>query len=160
MGSPFDYARQVELILVDGMPDPSDTQRYRAAARSKWSSGSRAGPTGIAFVLFTSYEMMQRVAAGLTGWFAERDLALYCQADGVPRSMMIERFKANPRGVLIGTDSFWQGVDVPGEALSERDHHQAAVQRARPAAARGPFGGDPRRRAAIHSSSINCPRRS
>ena len=57
------------------------------------------------------------MAAGLTGWLAERDLALYCQADGVPRSTMIERFKANPRGVLMGTDSFWQGVDVPGDAL-------------------------------------------
>ncbi len=53
----------------------------------------------------------------LDRWLAERDLALYCQADGVPRSMMIERFKANPRGVLMGTDSFWQGVDVPGDAL-------------------------------------------
>src|SRR6202012_5640134 len=65
----------------------------------------------------TSYEMMRRVASGLTTWLAEHDLALYCQADGVPRSQMIERFKANPRGVLMGTDSFWQGVDVPGDAL-------------------------------------------
>ena len=43
--------------------------------------------------------------------------ALYCQADGTPRSLMIQRFKENPRGVLLGTDSFWQGVDVPGDAL-------------------------------------------
>ncbi len=115
-GSPFDYARQVELILVDGMPDPSDTQRYQR--RTIDMIERFAGRTdGHAFVLFTSYEMMRRVAAGLTGWLAERDLALYCQADGVPRSTMIERFKANPRGVLMGTDSFWQGVDVPGDAL-------------------------------------------
>ena len=72
---------------------------------------------GRAFVLFTSYEMMKQVAAALAPWLAEQNLALYCQADGLPRSQMLERFKANPRSVLFGTDSFWQGVDVPGEAL-------------------------------------------
>ena len=72
---------------------------------------------GHAFVLFTSYDMMRRVAAGLAAWLGEQNLALYCQADGVPRNLMIERFKENPRGVLLGTDSFWQGVDIPGDAL-------------------------------------------
>jgi len=72
---------------------------------------------GHAFVLFTSYEMMRRAAAALGPWLAERELALYCQADGVPRTRMLERFKRNPHGVLFGTDSFWQGVDVPGDAL-------------------------------------------
>jgi ATP-dependent DNA helicase DinG len=115
-GSPFDYRRQAELILVDGMPDPTDTYQYQ---RKTIEMVKRfAGRTdGHAFVLFTSYEAMKGVAAGLTRWLAERDLALYCQADGMPRSMMLERFKANPRAVLMGTDSFWQGVDVPGDAL-------------------------------------------
>jgi ATP-dependent DNA helicase DinG len=57
------------------------------------------------------------VAREITPWLASNDLALYSQADGTPRTQMIERFKANPRGVLLGTDSFWQGVDVPGDAL-------------------------------------------
>ncbi len=72
---------------------------------------------GRAFVLFTSYEMMRRAVTALTPWLAEQNLALYSQADGTPRTQMIERFKANPRGVLFGVDSFWQGVDVPGDAL-------------------------------------------
>jgi len=72
---------------------------------------------GRAFVLFTSYEMMRRVAAALVRWLAEENLALYSQAEGMPRSQMLERFKANPRAVLFGTDSFWQGIDVPGDAL-------------------------------------------
>jgi ATP-dependent DNA helicase DinG len=72
---------------------------------------------GRAFVLFTSYAMMKRAAAALTGWLMEHDLALYCQADGMPRSRMLDQFKENPRSVLFGTDSFWQGVDVPGDAL-------------------------------------------
>jgi ATP-dependent DNA helicase DinG len=72
---------------------------------------------GHAFVLFTSYEMLRQTAAELTPWLAERNLGLYAQSDGLPRTQMVERFKANPRAVLLGTDSFWQGVDVPGDAL-------------------------------------------
>ena len=72
---------------------------------------------GHAFVLFTSYDMIRRVTQVLAAWLARRDLALYSQAEGVPRGKMLERFKENPRGVLFGTDSFWQGVDVPGDAL-------------------------------------------
>jgi ATP-dependent DNA helicase DinG len=72
---------------------------------------------GRAFVLFTSYEMMKRAAANLTPWLTERNLGLYSQSDGMPRSQMLEEFKKNPRSVLFGVDSFWQGVDVPGDAL-------------------------------------------
>jgi ATP-dependent DNA helicase DinG len=61
--------------------------------------------------------MLRQAAAELTPWLASRDLALYSQADNLPRTHMLERFKANPRAVLLGTDSFWQGVDVPGDAL-------------------------------------------
>src|SRR5262249_7440514 len=60
----------------------------------------------------------RKAAAAMSRWLAERQLALYSQAEGTPRSQMIEQFKANPRGVLFGTDSFWQGVDVPGDALT------------------------------------------
>jgi ATP-dependent DNA helicase DinG len=72
---------------------------------------------GHAFVLFTSYALMRRAASDLAPWLAENDLALYSQAEGLPRHQMLERFKRNPRSVLFGTDSFWQGVDVPGDAL-------------------------------------------
>jgi ATP-dependent DNA helicase DinG len=48
---------------------------------------------------------------------AENHFAFYSQADGTPRNVMLEQFKSHPRGVLFGTDSFWQGVDVPGDAL-------------------------------------------
>jgi ATP-dependent DNA helicase DinG len=116
LGSPFDYQRQVELILLDGMPDPSDRDRYERLS-IEMIRRYVARTDGHAFVLLTSYEMMRRVAQGISAWLAEKDLAIYCQADGVPRSLMIERFKENPRGVLLGTDSFWQGVDVPGDAL-------------------------------------------
>ncbi|MFH1266526.1 MAG: helicase C-terminal domain-containing protein [Planctomycetota bacterium] len=117
LGSPFDYPRQARLILVDGMPDPGgEAQAYER--RVVEMIRRYVGQTdGRAFVLFTSYQMMRRVAEGIVPWLAEQNLALYSQADGLPRSQMLERFKANPRAVLFGADSFWQGVDVPGDAL-------------------------------------------
>ena len=117
VGSPFDYQRQARLILPKDMPDPaSEPSRYeqRVVEMIRRYVGRSDGH---AFVLFTSYEMMKRAAAQLAPWLAEQDLTLYSQADGAPRSRILEQFKANPRGVLFGVDSFWQGVDVPGEAL-------------------------------------------
>jgi ATP-dependent DNA helicase DinG len=68
-------------------------------------------------VLFTSYALMRQMASQLTTWLTQQNLALYSQAEGMPRNQMLERFRENPRAVLFGTDSFWQGVDVPGDAL-------------------------------------------
>ncbi len=117
LGSPFDYRRQARLILLDGMPDPgADESRYEEQVAQMVRRYVQR-TDGRAFVLFTSYGMMKRVAAALTGWLAEQDLALFSQADGLPRTQMLDRFKANPRSVLFGTDSFWQEVDVPGDAL-------------------------------------------
>ena len=117
LGSPFDYSKQAQLVLLDGMPDPGqDAPGYeRAAIEMIRRYVDRTA--GRAFVLFTSYEMMKRAAAVLTPWLTEENFALFCQADGMPRSQMVERFKASERSVLFGTDSFWQGVDVPGNAL-------------------------------------------
>jgi len=72
---------------------------------------------GGAFVLFTSYQLLKRCAADLTTWLAENNLPLFVHGSGIPRSEMIRRFKESKNAVLFGTDSFWQGVDVPGNAL-------------------------------------------
>ncbi|HEX3656561.1 MAG TPA: helicase C-terminal domain-containing protein [Pirellulales bacterium] len=117
LGSPFDYAEQATLVLVPDMADPTTArvlyERQVLAMIRRYVEAS----DGHAFVLFTNYELLRQAAAQLAPWLAERDLGLYSQADGLPRTQMIERFKANPRAVLLGTDSFWQGVDVPGDAL-------------------------------------------
>ena len=117
VGSPFDYRRQVKLILVRDMPDPSTQKALFDSRSSEMIKRYVERTDGRAFVLFTSYESLRRAAADLTPWLAKRNMALYSQADGVPRTKMVEMFKENPRGVLLGTDSFWQGVDVPGDAL-------------------------------------------
>lgn len=117
LGSPFNYQEQAQLVLLEGMPDPTDNAAAYEQKAIEMIRRYVGRSEGRAFVLFTSYEMMKRAAAALTGWLAEENLALYCQADGLPRSQMLHRFKENPRSVLFGTDSFWQGVDVPGDAL-------------------------------------------
>jgi ATP-dependent DNA helicase DinG len=117
LGSPFNYQEQAELVLLRDMPDPStQTAEFEELAIGlirRYVSQTH----GHAFALFTSYAMLRKAAEQLQDWLAANELALYSQADGLPRTQLLERFKANPRGVLLGTDSFWQGVDVPGDAL-------------------------------------------
>ena len=117
LGSPFNYREQVEIILPQGIPDPGDEKENFERALPALVKRYVDRTDGKAFVLFTSYQLMRRVAAELTSWLIERNFSLLNQAEGMPRSLMIERFKQNPKSVLFGTDSFWQGVDVPGEAL-------------------------------------------
>ncbi len=116
LGSPFNYKEQVELILLDGMPDPSDSAKYETQCAAMIRRYV-ARTDGHAFVLFTSFEMMRRVTALITSWLAQNNMALYSQAEGGSRTKMLEQFKENPRSVLFGAESFWQGVDVPGDAL-------------------------------------------
>jgi ATP-dependent DNA helicase DinG len=118
LGSPFDYASAVELHLFRRMPDPSvDPARYESAVLDKIPECLERS-RGRAFVLFTSYQMMQKATDRLKGWCAARGYPFLSQCDGLPRSQMIARFRESGNAVLFGVDSFWHGVDVPGEALS------------------------------------------
>src|SRR5438094_608323 len=72
---------------------------------------------GHAFVLFTNYRAMQELAARMKNFCVEQDLNLLVQGGGLPRTKLLDQFKSTPRSVLFGTDSFWGGVDVPGDAL-------------------------------------------
>ncbi|MFK7820674.1 MAG: ATP-dependent DNA helicase, partial [Planctomycetaceae bacterium] len=117
LGSPFDYRRQVKLFVPPATaPDPTDSRRYEEYVCESIKQHATA-TDGHAFVLFTSYSMLKNCANRLAGWAAEKNLNLLSQGAGLPRSLMLERFRSNPRAVLFGTDSFWQGVDVPGDAL-------------------------------------------
>ena len=62
--------------------------------------------------------MMRKAADRLRDAFARQGLQLFCQSDGLPRTQMLEKFRTAGNAILFGVDSFWQGVDVPGEALS------------------------------------------
>jgi ATP-dependent DNA helicase DinG len=118
VGSPFNYREQAELVTLRDMPDPTAADRGAYEKECIKAIQEYAGRTdGRTFVLFTSYDSLRRVAAGMQRWLSSRNLRLLSQADGTPRTQLLEAFKTNPRSVLFGTDSFWQGVDVPGDGL-------------------------------------------
>jgi ATP-dependent DNA helicase DinG len=117
VGSPFDYPRLAELHLLTDLPDPSiaknDYERAILPALKHYLDRF----DGHAFLLFTSYDSLRKCSQGLGPWLNSKGLATYSQADGMPRTELLQAFKEQPRGVLFGAESFWQGVDVPGDAL-------------------------------------------
>jgi ATP-dependent DNA helicase DinG len=118
LGSPFKFREQVELHLFRAMPDPAaDPARFEEAVLARIPE-YLLRTCGRTFVLFTSYQAMQKATARLKPWCAKHGFPLLSQGDGLPRSQMVERFRSAGNAVLLGVDSFWQGVDVPGEALS------------------------------------------
>jgi ATP-dependent DNA helicase DinG len=116
LGSPFDYSRQMKIHLVRKMPEPKDPSYEEALA--KWIAHFTEESHARAFVLFTSHRMMQAVAARMTAFFEKKGWNLIVQGTGLSRSRMLEAFREEGESVLFGTDSFWTGVDLPGEALS------------------------------------------
>ncbi len=115
VGSPFDYERQMKLFIAGKMPDPREPE-FRDALAGQLRHVIKLSE-GRAFVLFTNFKLMREVAEELEGFFADHGWDCLVQGTGVPRSTMLERFKRDEHSVLFGTDSFWQGVDVPGDAL-------------------------------------------
>jgi ATP-dependent DNA helicase DinG len=116
VGTPFDYERQMKLYAIRQMPDPRD-DGYRSAL-IHWIEHFVKQSHGKAFVLFTNFKLMLDVSETMQPFFNRLGLACLVQGTGTPRSLMLEKFKEDVDSVLFGTDSFWQGVDVPGEALS------------------------------------------
>ena len=115
VGSPFDYQKQMKLFIAGKMPDPRDSE-FRDALVTQVRYFVELSDGG-AFVLFTNFKLMRDIGEELEGFFIEKGIECMVQGAGVPRSIMLERFKRDERSVLFGTDSFWQGVDVPGDAL-------------------------------------------
>ena len=73
---------------------------------------------GKAFVLFTNFKLMLEVGEEMAPFFDQLGVECFIQGTGTPRSLMLEKFRQDVDSVLFGADSFWQGVDVPGESLS------------------------------------------
>jgi len=116
VGTPFDYERQMKIFVAQKMPDPREAGF--ADALEHWITHFVKQTHGKAFVLFTNYKLMQEVAERMQPFFDKLGVACFVQGTGTPRSTLLEKFKDDVDSVLFGTDSFWQGVDVPGEALS------------------------------------------
>ncbi len=117
LGSPFDFQKQVTMYIPRGLPDPNHEEEFLAAMVpqiSHYLDLSR----GRAFVLFTSYKIMGAAYQKVKPFLDQRGIRSYCQGRRLSRSVMLERFRREVGSVIFGTDSFWQGIDVPGEALS------------------------------------------
>ena len=116
IGSPFDYERQMRVKIFKSIPDPGTSRYDEMLARGICESLTAS--EGRAFVLFTSYRTMRDAATRLEGFLRKKGWRLLMQGEGMPRHKMVEEFRRDIHSVLFGTDSFWTGVDVPGEALS------------------------------------------
>jgi ATP-dependent DNA helicase DinG len=114
--SPFDFKKQMRLYLVKRMPEPKD-EAYGDAMQDKISHFLGLSQ-GRAFVLFTSYTQMTAMADRLEDFCLDNGWRLLVQGRGMPRHQLLAEFKKDVHSILFGTDSFWTGVDVPGEALS------------------------------------------
>jgi len=117
VGSPFNYENSALLFLPTDMPEPADFRAYqqylsRVISRTAKATGGRM------LVLFTSYKQLRSTSQVITPLLAKDHIQVFEQGGGASASSLLKSFKNTERAVLLGTRSFWEGVDVPGEALS------------------------------------------
>ena len=116
VGSPFDYKSSTLVYLVDDIPEPGKPG-YQKAVQQGMAALFRA-TQGRALALFTSYSQLRTTLKAIRAPLAHAGITVQAQGQGVSRAQLLEDFRAGERRVLLGTRSFWEGVDVPGEALS------------------------------------------
>ncbi len=116
LDSPFDYRTQVKLYLARTMPLPSESNYNEAAARAIRDFVDFT--KGRAFVLFTNYGMLRFCADALGPAFRNAGYQLLIHGESLSRTAMLNEFRQSRNGVIFGAQSFWTGVDVPGDALS------------------------------------------
>lgn len=114
LDSPFDFARQARLFVPNDFPDPSD-RAFDARCQDSLYDLLRAS-RGRAFVLYTAYSALDRAYRALEPRLKSLGILPLKQGQ-MPRNLLLERFRADTGSVLFATDSFWEGVDVAGEAL-------------------------------------------
>jgi ATP-dependent DNA helicase DinG len=114
LASPFDYANQVFAAVPDDMPDPT-APGFREALQASILRAVTISRGG-AFILFTSYDLLNKVHTSLASELARLGLTTLKQGE-TGRHALLARFRKEQHAVLFGTDSFWEGVDVKGEAL-------------------------------------------
>jgi ATP-dependent DNA helicase DinG len=113
----FDYASQVEMHLSASTPDPKDEAAYLDSLEQGIKAALERS-LGRAFVLGTSFRHLRELAGRLRPFIEERGWLCLLQEPGARRSELLRDFKEHGQAVLFGAASFWEGVDVPGEALS------------------------------------------
>lgn len=115
LGSPFDFQNQLHFGVADFLPDPRNTE-YASALHNTISKIHERHRVGI-LVLFTNYALLNSMYQSMKPYFDGERILLLAQGKSGSRTNIINQFRENKDSVLFGTDSFWEGVDVPGNAL-------------------------------------------
>src|SRR6185369_340537 len=116
LGSPYDYESAALLYIANDLPEPNAPGYQQQLDRAIINTAKATG--GRMLVLFTSYAALKKTSQAITGPLAREEIYVYEQGDGASPNALLESFKATDRAVLLGTKSFWEGVDVPGDSLS------------------------------------------
>ncbi len=116
VGSPFDFQSSTLLYLPTDMPEPRQPG-YQRLVESNLIALGRA-LRGRTMALFTSYSQLIQTGNAIRGALSDAGITLYQQGSGVSRQQLLESFRSAEAAVLLGTRSFWEGVDIPGPALS------------------------------------------
>ena len=117
VGSPFDYETAALVYVATDVPEPSNYNGHQRAVEEAIANVAKASG-GRMLALFTSYAQLQRTSNKISPYLSQYDIQVYEQGEGASANMLLETFRETDRAVLLGTRAFWEGVDVPGEALS------------------------------------------
>ena len=117
LGSPFDYKRSTLVYVPEDMPAPSQRNPYQKMLE-RGIIDLAAALEGRLMVLFTSYAQLRETSRAITPRLALGEIAVYDQSFGTSRELLLESFKSADKAVLMGTRSFWEGIDIPGQNLS------------------------------------------
>ncbi len=116
VGSPFDYRRSTLLYVVQDMPEPARPSAQRAIESTL--SGLVTAMEGRTLVLFTSHAQLRATCSSIRSKLEAAGITVLAHGLDGSRRRLLQAFKASPKAVLMGTSSFWEGIDVVGEALS------------------------------------------
>ena len=117
VGSPFDYENAAMLFLPNDIPEPTQAHAYQKSVEQTLVRLSKA-TGGKLLALFTSYAQLKKTSQAIYAPLADADIQVYEQGEGASANTLLETFRDTERAVLLGTKAFWEGVDIPGEALS------------------------------------------
>ncbi len=117
LGSPFDYESSALLYLVNDIPEPSDGANHQRSVEQILARLSKA-TGGRLLALFTSYAQLRRTSQAIAPILADAGILVYEQGEGASPNSLLETFRVSERAILLGTRAFWEGVDIPGDALS------------------------------------------
>lgn len=117
VGSPFDYESAALLYLMNDIPEPSMGSAYQSELNNSLLRLCKL-TNGRVLVLFTNYSQLKQTSTYLSPALADKGITVYEQGEGASAASLLESFKSSEKSVLLGTRSFWEGVDIPGQALS------------------------------------------